>query len=96
VWPTFAAGEVKVEGALRSYEHRSDVSGRWIRLNFCERCGTTLTSTFEKGPRELAILGGTFDETAWIRVDRLVWTRSAQHWLPLPPGVPAFEKGSGG
>lgn len=94
IWPTFSQPDVEVRGDLCGYEHRSDESGRWIRLNFCPRCGTTLASTFEKGPNEIAILGGTFDDTSWIRVDRQVWTRSRQHWFALPEGIRAFEKSS--
>ena len=94
LWPTFSHADVKLTGAPKTYEHRSDESGRWIRLNFCPRCGTTVSSTFEKGQKELAILGGTFDDTSWIKVDRQVWTRSKQHWVPMPSGVPAFEKSS--
>jgi hypothetical protein len=96
LWPTFSERDVDLVGATSSYEHRSGESGRWIRLNFCARCGTTVTSTFEKGPGELAILGGTFDETGWIGVDRQVWTRSKQHWVPLPAGVASFERSSSG
>ena len=96
VWPTFPHKDVQVSGALSLYEHRSDESGRWIRRYFCPRCGTTLTSTFEKGPEEIAILGGTFDDTAWISVDRHVWTRSAHHWVVIPEGAVRFEKSSAG
>jgi len=94
VWPTFASAEVKTTGALKTYEHRSDESGRWIRLHFCARCGTTVSSTFEVEQAAVSILGGTFDDTGWIQVDRQVWTRSKQHWVALPGGVPAFEKSS--
>ena len=94
IWPTFTPANVELTAKLNTYEHRSDESGRWIRLNFCPRCGTTLTSTFEKGPGEVAVLGGTFDDTSWLRVDRQVWTRSRQHWLPMPADVASFEKSS--
>lgn len=96
VWPTFGQGKVELRGPLSSYEHHSDESGRWIKLYFCPGCGTTLTSTFEKGPGEIAILGGTFDDTGWIAVDRHVWTRSKQHWVTLPQRAVSFEKGSSG
>ena len=96
VWPTFAQADVQTTGALSAYEHRSDESGRWIRLFFCPRCGTAVTSTFEKGSGEVAVLGGTFDDTSWIAVDRHVWTRSKQHWVPLPQGARSFEKSSSG
>jgi hypothetical protein len=96
VWPTYGLDEVAILGALSMYEHRSDESGRWIRLYFCPECGTTLTSTFEKGADEIAILGGTFDDTSWIGVDRHVWTRSKQHWVALPQDATRFEKSSSG
>ena len=94
VWPTFGKDDVKLNGVLTSYEHRSDESGRWIRLDFCPRCGTTVTSTFEKGPGEIAFLAGTFDATDWITVDRHVWTRSKHDWISIPAGVPAYERSS--
>ena len=96
VWPTYAQRDVQTKGALSAYEHRSDESGRWIRLNFCARCGTTVSSTFEKGADEVAILGGTFDDTGWLDVDRHVWTRSKQHWVALPQDARLFEKSSTG
>ena len=94
VWPAFAPAAVEVAGTLSVYEHRSDESGRWIRLNFCPKCGTTVSSTFEMAPDEIALLGGTFDDTSWIRVDRQVWTRSAPHWSPVPKDVKSYPKGS--
>lgn len=92
----YSDNEVEVDGAMLSYDHRSDESGRWIRLNFCGRCGCTVTSTFEKGPGEIAILAGTLDDASRIKVDRHVWTRSRHDWISLPSGVPVFEKSSSG
>jgi hypothetical protein len=54
---------VLVRGALKSYEHRSDESGRWLKMEFCPKCGTTVT-----------------------------WTRSKQHWVPVPPEIEKHEK----
>ena len=94
VWPTFAESDVKMNEGHSRYEHRSDESGRWIHLFFCPRCGTTLFSRWQEDKGELALLGGTFDDTSWITVDRHVWTRSKQHWFSIPPGPPAFEQSS--
>src|SRR5262245_66624366 len=66
VWPTYGQPEVEILDALSMYEHRSDESGRWIGLYFCVECRTTLTSPFETGGHEIAILGGTFDYTGRI------------------------------
>lgn len=93
VWVTFLKENVEISGGpLTIYEHRSDESGRWIRLEFCPRCGTTVACTFERGPEMRAMLGGTFDDPAWIKVQRHVWTRSARRWALIPPDVTRFEK----
>jgi hypothetical protein len=85
---------VVCSGEMKTYETRSDESGRWIRLHFCPRCGTTLYSTWQEDRGEIALLAGTLDDTSGVKVDRHVWTRSKQHWLELPPGAQAFEKSS--
>lgn len=81
-------------GPLTQYEHRSDESHRWLRLEFCPRCGTTVRWTTERRPGVYGIAGGTFDEPGWYRIERHIWTRSAQSWLTLPEGMAAFEKGA--
>jgi hypothetical protein len=79
-------------GPLSTYEHRSDESGRWLRLEFCPRCGTNVTFTFERVPGDRGICIGTFDDPGWVKIDRHIWTRSAHHWMVLPPDVERFEK----
>lgn len=96
VWPVFAEAEVSITGEASRYEHHSDESGRWIHLYFCPRCGATIHSRWQEDKGELALLGGTFDDTGWITVSRHVWTRSRQHWFSIPAGTPAFEKSSRG
>jgi hypothetical protein len=65
VWPTFQQEDVQISGSLSSFELCSDESARWIRLQFCPRCGTTIASTFEKGPGEIALLGGPADAVSF-------------------------------
>jgi hypothetical protein len=93
VWVSFRKENVELAGVPRAvYEHHSDESRRWIRSEFCPRCGTTIGSTFERAPELYALAGGTFDDTGWIEITRHVWTRSAQHWMVIPSDVPAFPK----
>ena len=37
---------------------------------FCPKCGTTVSSTFEMDAGEIALLGGTFDDTPWMGVEK--------------------------
>ena len=81
-----------LRGTLNTYEHRSDESHRWLRLEFCPTCGTTVTWTAEVLPGARGIAGGTFDDPNWLKLERHGWTRSAQHWVVFPADVELFEK----
>jgi len=78
-------------GNLKPYEYRSDESSRWLKLEFCTNCGTTVTATAEFAPRGRAIFIGTFDDPNWIRPQAHFFTRSALHWIDLPVNVELFE-----
>jgi len=77
---------------LATYEHTSDESNLKIRLHFCQRCGTTVAATLERFPGGRVIFGGTFDDPNWFKIERHIWTRSAQSWMVLPENVQCFEK----
>jgi hypothetical protein len=46
--------------------------------------------------RTRGVAGGTFDDPSWLKIERHTWTRSCQHWVPIPPEVTKFEKSSVG
>ncbi len=84
----FAEKDVEItRGVLHTYEYRSDESHRWIKMEFCPTCGTTVTWTAEMLPGSRGIAGGTFDDPNWLTLKRHYWTRSAQHWMVYPAGV---------
>jgi hypothetical protein len=90
----FREEEVEIRGRLTMYEHRSDTSGRWLRIEFCPTCGTPVTHTVELRPGLRGIGVGTFDKPGWFRHDRHVWTRSKHDWIEVPDDVEAFPQGS--
>lgn len=92
----FTTERVKFSGGpFATYEHRSDESGRWLRMQFCPRCGTTLSWTAQRRPGIHGINGGTFDDPDWVQVVRKhIWTRSARRWIVIPADVECFEKGA--
>lgn len=83
-----------LKGELRRYEHRSDETGRWLRTEFCAKCGSTVTWTLEVSPAWRGVAGGCFDDTSWLKIERHGWTRSKHPWVVIPPGVETFEKSS--
>ena len=85
-----------MQGTLTAYEHHSDESGRWLKIGFCGKCGTTLTHTAEVRPGFRAIAAGTFDDPDWFRVDRHIWTQSARPWVAIPADVEVYTQGSSG
>ena len=92
----FKMEQIEFSGGPRStYEHHSDESQRWLRMDFCPRCGTTVSWTAERRPGTRGINGGTFDDPNWVQIVRKhIWTRSAQRWIVIPADVECFEKGS--
>jgi hypothetical protein len=81
-----------IRGELKSYEHRSDETGRWLRMEFCPNCGTTVTWTLELFPDGRGVAGGSFDDPRWLKIERHTWTRSRQHWVAIPADIEQHEK----
>ncbi len=82
-----------LQGQLTEYEHRSDESGRWLRMNFCPKCGTTIFHTAEIRPGIRTVTGGTFDAPDWIAIDRHIWVQSKLPWVTIPSGAATFQQG---
>ena len=94
VLASFDEGRVEfLAGETRECEHRSDRSGRWLRMRFCPRCGTTVCHTAELRPGLVTIAAGTLDERDWFAIDRHIWAQSKLPWVKIPEGVPAFRQG---
>ena len=65
----FDASAVQIRSAgLKTYEYRSDESNRWLNLEFCPTCGTTVSWTAEGFPGSRGIAVGTFDDPNWIKL----------------------------
>src|ERR1041384_8128459 len=87
----FDEKQVTLEGRLSTYEHRSDETGRWLRVQFCPACGVQVTWTVEAMPGLRAIGVGTLDDPKSIKPMRFGWFRSAHPWLKPPEGVELGE-----
>ena len=85
-----------LRGELRAYEHHSDETGRWLRMQFCPTCGTTVTHAVEIRPGLRAIAVGTLDDPEWPTIQRHIWVRSKRSWVSIPPGLTTFQQGAPG
>jgi hypothetical protein len=97
VEPVFNDEQVEIHGGpLTTYRHVSDVSGRWLDLEFCPTCGTNIGFTLEWRPGARLIDAGTFDDPSWIRSNkyqfRYIFLSSAQDWSEVPEGVEKYER----
>ena len=79
-------------GELKLYQHRSDETNRWLKMEFCPSCATTVTWTLEVQPDLRGVAAGSLDDTSWLRIERHGWTRSKQYWVTIPSGVEVYEK----
>lgn len=81
------------QGELSQAEHRSDESGRWLRMSFCSQCGTTISHAAEIRPGVRTIAAGTFDDPNWFSVERHIWVQSKLPWVVVSENVAAYSKG---
>src|SRR5512134_1706246 len=85
VLATFPIDAVEVtQGEPTECEHRSDESGRWLRMQFCPRCGTTVAHTAELRPGMRTVAATTLDELGWFDIDRHIWVQSKLPWVTIP------------
>ena len=77
-----AAGGVTAEGRIKTH---------WI----CPDCGTRISGSPKIGTDQPGyqriVLGGTLDDTSWLRPTTHVWTRSKQPWIVFPEGDEIFD-----
>lgn len=78
---------------ITTYDHTVDDADRWFRLHSCDRCGTTFMATVQRQAGICLVMAGTFDDPNWVKLERQIWTRSAQHWVVFPENMERLEKG---
>ena len=76
---------------LAQYSHRSENSSKLVHVHFCNKCGTTVTLTFERWPEYRAISRGAFDEPNSVSIGLHLWTSSAQSGVVLPAATDCFQ-----
>lgn len=81
-----------LQGDLQHFQFESDTSGRWIRSEFCKKCGSTVSWTLEMRPGLRAIAGGSYDDPSWYAIEAHIWTQSARPDMCYADNMPVYEK----
>ena len=90
----FDEGDVEfTKGATQIFEGHSDESGRWVRAEFCQHCGSTISWTLEMRPGVRGVAGGSYDDPNWFNVEGHIWASSARSDVAYPDNVKVYEKG---
>jgi hypothetical protein len=95
VEPIFRFADFRVtKGSLKTYEHKSEGSGKVISIHFCGVCGTKLFLSFERFSERYGVFAGTFDDPNWFVIDtdnsKHIFVDVARHETILPAGIAVF------
>jgi hypothetical protein len=87
----FPVEAVTLSGPLRDYESTAD-SGNRMHRQFCERCGTPVTSASEARPHLVILRAGTLDDPELARPALTIWTESAPSWACIHDRLPTTPR----
>jgi hypothetical protein len=83
----FPSSAVTLSGPLRDYSSIAD-SGNRMHRQFCERCGTPVTSMAEARPHLTILRAGTLDDPELAKPSLTIWTDSAPSWACIDEQLP--------
>jgi hypothetical protein len=83
----FPAAAVSMSGPLRDYSSIAD-SGNRMHRQFCEHCGTPVTSICEARPHLTILRAGTLDDPELAKPSLTIWTDSAPSWACIKEQLP--------
>jgi hypothetical protein len=83
----FPATAVTLTGPLRDYSSIAD-SGNRMHRQFCERCGTPVTSSSEARPHLFILRAGTLDDPELAKPSLTIWADSAPTWACISQALP--------
>ena len=92
VHSTVAKVDFEIEGETQAARLPTG-SGAGYDLHFCPKCGTFVWCIYHvRSDPVLIVRTGTLDDTAKLRPQAHIFTRSMQTWFTLPEDVPSFPE----
>ena len=62
-----------------------------IRRGFCENCGSGVLSYAKELPLLKFVKAGTLEDSSWVKVDSVFFTKSANHWDMPVDDIKCYE-----
>lgn len=87
----FPASALTITGPLRDYASDAQ-SGNRMRRQFCEQCGSPVTSAADVRPQVIIVRAGTLDDPKWAQPSMTIWTDSAPTWANIDESLPQCPK----
>jgi hypothetical protein len=87
----FPVEAVTLSGPLRDYVSTAD-SGNRMHRQFCERCGTPVTSASEARPNLIILRAGTLDDPEIAQPALTIWSDSAPSWACIHDELPTTPR----
>jgi len=79
------------QGTLETFTNAGD-SGRKKEQRFCPRCGSAVFIEAEGFPGMILIMGGTLDDTSWLKPTMNLFCDSAQPWVAITKETKNFAR----
>jgi hypothetical protein len=91
-WLVFAGvPETAIIGPASNWTSTGD-GGTEKRHAFCPTCGTPVYLAFPAMPGIIAVTAASLDDPGRFAPRQVTWTRTAQPWDSLPPGLSAHAQ----
>ena len=74
-----ASKNLKIKGDIKYFEKKG-TTGMTIRRGFCQNCGSGVMSYAKQLPLLKFIKAGTLDDSSWLSIDSVFFTKSACSW----------------
>ena len=87
----FLTSALSVSGPLRDYTSIAE-SGNRMHRQFCEQCGTPVTSASEARPTMVFVRTGTLDDPELVRPASTIWTSQAPSWACINATMPCTPR----
>lgn len=87
--------QVEMSGpSLTQYVVKGD-SGNTVTRNFCNKCGSPLSTVLDEFGGLAAIKSGTMKDSSWVKPNIQIWCDSAQSWGVLDDAIQKAPKNPG-